>query len=243
MDLNQFRNLLNLYFDGATDQEQEKMLSRMVEDVDMDSLPDDLKADVALIRDITSLSKDADSFAASLDNITAENPSRRKAPRRFRIAPRIISVASAAAVIAAGVYFIRPSDSSVADVSKPLSRPIAEAKISDNRLNADVSVYHQTQTSPLPETSATDNAYSDNSVVMKHTSVKPQKPLVVSATNDRDVATVEITDPQEAEIVVTESLNLLFANLDIPRKSIEQSQSLLQTSFRRTMSVLDDTSL
>lgn len=226
-DLDKYRNLLRLYYDGETTPRQERELEAMALRADMELLPEDLKADTAMLRESARLSADAATFSATLDGIAA--PSRTSAPRRRRrIAPWILSAVSAAAVAATVLYVGFGSGEKVSTMAPSAQTLVAKAESPAEPVPETAEEPHQIS-DPAPIPSAAQTAASATPAHQYSAAPKTTAP---------NSGTVEITDVEEASEIVNNALGLLARNLDISRNSIIQTSDIMQSTGEHLNQIL-----
>lgn len=228
-DLKYYRDLLRLYYDGTATPQQEKELESMALEADMASLPDDLKTDTEMLRDIAGLGNDAATFAAGLDRIVAENP-HQSTPGRRRMAPWIISAVSAAAVLAAVAFIGFRHDAQHHGNVKSGQTLIAEATPTETPAADVVPDTPQAEGLPAESSSEIPATPEVSAAPLRHRST-PETVKRPAATADETAGgTIEITDVETASEIVEKTMNLLARNLDTSRNSIEQTQNILQST-------------
>lgn len=226
-DLDKYRNLLRLYYDGETTPRQERELEAMALGADMELLPEDLKADTAMLRESARLSADAASFSATLDSITAQQQT--SAPRRRRrIAPWILSAVSAAAVAAAVFYVGFSSGEKASTITPSAQTLVAKAESPAEPVPETAEEPHQIS-DPAPVPSAAQTTASASPSHQYSTAPKTTAP---------NSGTVEITDVEEASEIVNNALGLLARNLDISRSSIMQTSDIMQSTGEHLNQIL-----
>lgn len=224
-DLDKYRNLLRLYYDGETTPRQERELEAMALGADVELLPEDLKADTAMLRESASLSADAATFSATLDSITAQQQT--SAPRRRRrIAPWILSTVSAAAV-AAAVFYVGFGSGEKSSTINPSAQTLVAKTESPAKQSPEVVEEPRPLPDPVPAPTA---AKPESSTAHQHP--------VTPKTTAPDSGTVEITDVEEASEIVNNALGLLAHNLDISRSSVIQTSDIMLSTGEHLNQIL-----
>lgn len=242
-DIKHFKQLLELYYSGTASAEQEQILMRMAETADPQSVPEDLRIDVTMLRDLSALGHDASAFATTLNEITAQNV---KPTFTYRRKKRYLLISTvAAAAIAAIVVFVGKIEKS--DVSPHRISPtpvLAEASAHDGSNQV-----KKPDDTPLLSQSAAKTVEKETTETLTPALASVESNATHHGkTNDLKVNTethtapmqIEVTDPEVAAMIVERSLNLLATNITTSGEALNNSTALLQSTIKDAEQTLNN---
>lgn len=222
-ELRKYRQLLDLYYDGLTSKEQERQLFSLANKCDIDSMPEELKADTLMIRDLSSMSKDAVRFEKALHTITPDDARKPGSRNPWKWALAITSVAAAAVLCI--VLFQR--------------KPVPETDHHGATINT--ATAHSAQTNVPTPTVAEVSVIEETPVPTKQNNTKPSKKSIAATEAPQPVkSTREIDNPEEATEIIRQSLSLLALNLNKSNASLKESAEILTGTLQDTENKLNN---
>lgn len=231
-DINRFRILLERYYAGDTTSEQEQDLMRLAKSFDRDNMPTDLVDDVRMLCDMSTLSGDARQFADFLDALPPNvdiKPSRRRLNRTIWIS----AAASVALLLTVGGFALFNNDSHESTKMIAKTERVANVKVLTNEVTSIKDVKDD-------ELLKVDNDKSEliASTKPKKTSRQTKSMKEQISVSAEESNYIEVTDPEEAARIFSQSLNLISQNMSVAESSIDVAERSLQTTSKTINRIL-----
>lgn len=229
-EIKHFNRLLELYYSGTASTEEEQELMLIAEKTDPESMPEELRGDVSMLRDLSDFHHDATAFASFLDELTLNKKQPTPHPRR-KIHVWIGSLIAAAAAIAATVVFVDSSGTPQATgVRTETTTLLAEnrGETSPQKSEEPTAKASSPHLLSLPSEEGAEKPVSATTRAKATHRREKQKPTPAPQTPKE----IEVRDPEVAARLVEQSLNLLAENISISNRSIAESTQLLQSTIQ-----------
>lgn len=233
-DIQEFRELSGLWLEAGTDREQERLLGELARRLQAEELEPELRADVLLAATLGAPEKlaetpglDPAAFAAFVDETVACVPPR---ARRNRFRKWGVLTTSAAAAVLLAVMTLRHAEPVQTDGALEGNAVTKTAQVSARNGGAQpVRTLHADGTGTMPDTE--EEAATVKAV--RHPAVRATEAKVTEAEHARAVQVHEeeaetlemreVTDPEEAALILSESCNLLASCLTKAEHSTQEA--------------------
>lgn len=234
-DIQEFRELFGLWLEAETDREQERRLGELALSLRGEELDGQLRADVLLAASLDILGKtdeplealDPDGFAAFVDKTVARSPGPARR-RRIRLWGAVSAFSAAAAVLLA-VVSVRDGNEAV----EPVKATQAAVEQQGGRTLA-LSVEAR-QGEPRHEERAQAPRIPAEVRPATVPSPRPIAGQTLSAARSEEEAETlevrEVTDPEEAALILSESCNLLASCLTKAENSTQEAIETLNDNI------------
>lgn len=230
-DIQEFRELFGLWLEAETDREQERRLGELALSLRGEELDGQLRADVLLAASLDILGKtdeplealDPDGFAAFVDKTVARSPGPARR-RRIRLWGAVSAFSAAAAVLLA-VVSVRDGNEAV----EPVKATQAAVEQQGGRTLA-LSVEARQGEPRHEERAQAPRIPAQKAAEVRPATVPSPSPIagqtLSAARSEEEAETLEVrevTDPEEAALILSESCNLLASCLTKAENSTQEA--------------------
>lgn len=228
-DIQEFRELFGLWLEAGTDREQERLLGELARRLQAEELEPELRADVLLAATLGAPEKlaetpglDPTAFASFVDETVACVP-RRAHRNRFR-KWGVLTTSAAAAVLLA-VMTVRHAEPVQTDGAREGNVVTKTARVSAQNGGAQPArTLHADGSGTMPDM----EEEAATAKVVRHPAVRATEAEHARAVQVHDegaeaLEVREVTDPEEAALILSESCNLLASCLTKAEHSTQEA--------------------
>lgn len=234
-DIQEFKRLFALWLEADTTREQESRLCELAEMLCSETLDARLHKDMMLVLSLEKIAEeiteddlelDKDGFASFVDRTVLPGVNR-GCPRKW-LWPGMVSAAAAAILL----FFVVGKQSNEIAVGKLDNIPAVESKVAYTA-KSDVKIEIATDTvkrvSPVKRREVQTNPHRESPAAGHDLKIDNEE---TSVNNDEQILEVrEVTDPEEAAMLLSDSCNLLALCLTKAEKSTQEAIGTLNDNI------------